>query len=95
MWCVAALLAAGMALSQLLLGGWLYPALAAPGFLAVGLAAVLSAAAFWKSEDAPGALCVGIALLFAGYLLWRQAHSPDPYAARDDAWLLLGALVFT
>lgn len=92
MWCVAVLLAAGMALSQLLLGGWFYPALAAPGFFAVGLAAVLSAAAFWKSEDAPGAVCVGVALLFAGYLFWRQAHSPDPYAARDDAWLLLGAL---
>ena len=92
MWCVAALLATGMALSQLLLGGWFYPALAAPGFFAVGLAAVLAAAAFWKTEDAPGAVCVGIALLFAGYLFWRQAHSPDLYAARDDAWLLLGAL---
>jgi len=92
MWCVAALLAAGMALSQLLLGGWFYPVLAAPGFFAVGLAAVVAATAFWKTEDAPGALCVGLALAFAGYLFWRQAHSPDPYAARDDAWLLLGAL---
>ncbi|MEX1009990.1 MAG: O-antigen ligase family protein [Chthoniobacterales bacterium] len=92
MWCLAGWLAAGLALSQLLLGSWLYPALAAPGLAAVGLAGVLAAAAFWKTKDAPGAWCVGATLLFAGYLFWRQSVSPDAYVARDDAWLLLGAL---
>ena len=42
MWCAAALLAAGLAASQLLLGGWYYPVLAAPGYLLVGLAAVVA-----------------------------------------------------
>lgn len=31
-------------------------------------------------------------ILFAGYLLWRQSTSPDYYTAREDTWLLLGAL---
>ncbi len=92
MWCSAGLLAAGLALSQLLLGGWYYPALAAPSLAAVGLAGVLAAVAFWKTEDAPGAWCVGTTILFAGYLFWRQSASPDVYVAREDAWLLLGAL---
>ena len=92
MWCAAALLAAGLAASQLLLGGWYYPVLAAPGYLLVGLAAVVAGVAFWKTENAPGAWCIGVTLLFAGYLFWRQAGSPDAYVARDDAWLLLGAL---
>ena len=91
-WCSAALLAAGLVASQLLLGGWFYPALAAPGFLLVGTAAVVAGAAFWRTRDAPGAWCVGATLLFVGYLFWRQATSPDAYAAREDAWLLLGAL---
>ena len=91
-WCSAALLTAGLVASQLLLGGWFYPALAAPGFLLVGLAAVAAGAAFWRTRDAPGAWCVGATLLFVGYLFWRQVTSPDAYAAREDAWLLLGAL---
>ena len=92
MWCSAALLAVGLVASQLLLGGWFYPVLAAPGYFLVGMAAVVAGAAFWKIRDAPGAWCVGTTLLFAGYLFWRQATSPDAYAAREDAWLLLGAL---
>lgn len=92
MWCVAGLLGAGLAVSQLLLGGWYYPALMAPGLALAGLAGVLAAAAFWKTEEAPGAWCVGSVLLLAGYLFWRQSQSPDAYVARDDAWLLLGAL---
>lgn len=92
MWCVAGLLAAGLASAQLLLGGWYYPALMGPGLALVGLAGVLAAVAFWKTEDAPGAWCVGSMLLFAGYLFWRQSASPDAYVARDDAWLLLGGL---
>lgn len=92
MWACAALLAAGLAVSQVLLGGWWYPALAAPGLLLVGAAAVVAGIAFWRAEDAPGAWCVGTSLLFGGYLFWRQSESPDWYAARDDTWLLLGAL---
>ena len=92
MWCVAGLLAAGLALSQLLLGGWYYPALMGPALLLVGAAGVVASLAFWKTEDAPGAWCAGSALLFAGYLFWRQSQSPDAYVARDDAWILLGAL---
>ena len=91
-WISACLLAAGLASSQILLGGWWYPALAAPGYLLVGAAAVAAGLAFWSAEEPPGAFCTGIALLFAGYLFWRQWDAPDPYAARDDAWLLLGAL---
>jgi len=91
-WLSAAFLAAGLAVSQFLLGGWWYPTLAAPGYLLVAACAILAGAAFWKTLDAPGALCVGATLLFAGFLFWRQANSPDLYVARDDAWLLLGAL---
>lgn len=46
----------------------------------------------WKISDTPGAWCSGLALAFAGYLFWRQCTSLDAYAAREDAWLLLGAL---
>ncbi len=91
-WSSAVLLAAGLAVSQILLGGWWYAALAVPGYLMVGMAAVLAGALFLRSSGAPAAWCGGVALLFGGYLLWRQSASPDPYAARDDTWLLLGAL---
>lgn len=91
-WTSAALLAAALVASQVLLGGWWYPALAAPGYLLAGAAAILAGATFWKSQGSPGAWCVGSMLLFAGYLFWRQANSPDLYAARADAWLLLGGL---
>lgn len=92
MWSSAALLAAAFVASQLFLGGWYYPALAAPAYLFAGAAAVLAGLAFWKAQDAPGAVCVGVALLFASYLFWRQAGSPDAYVARADAWLVLGVL---
>ena len=92
MWISACLLAAGLVASQVLLGGWWYPALAAPGYLLVGAAAMAAGLAFWNAEDPPGAVCSGVAVLFAGYLFWRQCEAPDPYAAREDAWLLLGAL---
>ncbi len=91
-WICACLLAAGLAVSQILLGGLWYPALAAPGYLLVGAAAVAAGLAFWNAEDPPGAVCSGITLLFAGYLFWRQWEAPDAYVAREDAWLLLGAL---
>ena len=91
-WASAVLLAAAFVLSQVLLGGWLYPALAAPGYLLAGLAAVFAGATFWKSSNAPGAWCVGSVLLFSGYLFWRQANSPDAYAASADSWLLLTGL---
>lgn len=92
MWISAGLLAAGLAVLQIFLGGWWFPALAAPGWLLVGAAAVVAGAVFWRAENAPGAWCVGVALIFAGYLFWRQGESPDWYAARDDRWLLLGGL---
>ncbi len=91
-WTSAVFLAAGLLASQILLGGWWYPALAVPGHLLVGAAAVLAGLLFWRPRGVPAAWCCGVALLFGGYLLWRQSASPDPYAARDDAWLLLGAL---
>lgn len=91
-WISACLLAAGLAVSQLLLGGWWYPALAAPGYLLVGASAVVAGVAFWKTEDPPGAFCTGIAVVFSAYLLWRQLVAPDAYAAGEDMWLLLGAL---
>lgn len=82
----------GLAVAQILLGGWWYPALAAPGYLLVGAGAILAGLTFWKAQDAPGAFCTGITLLFAGYLFWRQSVAPDSYAAREDTWLLLGML---
>jgi len=88
----AALLAAGLAASQLLLGGWWYPALGVPAYLFVALAAVFAAFAFTGVRDAPGAWCFASTVLFSVYLLWRQAEAPDPYVARADTWLLLGAL---
>lgn len=91
-WAVAFLLAAGLAVTEILLGGWWYAWLAAPGFFLVALAAVLAGVQGWKSTDAPGAWCAGLTLAFAGYLLWRQFATADAYAAREDAWILLGAL---
>lgn len=91
-WLSAILLAGGLAVSQILLGGWWYPALAAPGYLLVGAAAIMAGLLFWRGQGAPAAWSSGITLLFAAYLLWRQSASPDAYAARDDMWLLLGAL---
>jgi tetratricopeptide (TPR) repeat protein len=92
LWSSALLLAAGLVVSQILLGGWWYPVLAAPGYLLVGVAAVLAGLLFWKSETAPGAWCTGTALALGAYCFWRQTGSADAYMAREDAWLLLGAL---
>ncbi len=92
MWLCAGLLAAGLVTSQVLLGGWWYPALAAPGYLLVGVAAVLAGLLFWKANGAPGAWCVGSTILLGAYCFWRQSASPDAYMAREDVWLLLGAL---
>ena len=91
-WTAAVLLAAAFAVSQMLLGGWWYPALAAPGYLLAGLAAVAAGFAFTGARDAPGAWCFGSAAMFSCYLLWRQSDSLDAYAAQADRWLLLGAL---
>jgi tetratricopeptide (TPR) repeat protein len=91
-WISAILLAVGLVTAPVLLGGWWYPALAGPGYLLVGAAAIVAGLMFWRATDAPGAVCVGSVILFAAYLLWRQAATPDWYAAREDAWLLLGAL---
>lgn len=91
-WTSAAFLAAGLLASQVLLGGWWYPALAVPAYLLVGAGAVLAGLLFWHLRGVPSAWCTGATLFFGGYLLWRQTTSPDPYAARDDLWLLLGAL---
>lgn len=91
-WLCASLLAAGLASSQALLGGWWYPALAAPAYLFVGAAAVMAGLALAGAKDAPGAWCTGLSLAFAAYLFWRQSDSPDSYAAQADTWLLLGAL---
>ena len=91
-WLAAVFLAAALAASQLLLGGWWYPALAAPGYLLAGLAAVAAGFAFTGVRDAPGAWCVGSTILFSAYLLWRQASAPDAYVAQADTLLLLAAL---
>ncbi|MBU3664963.1 MAG: hypothetical protein FGM15_03675 [Chthoniobacterales bacterium] len=91
-WLCAVLLAAGLVVSQIFLGGWWYPALAAPGYLLAGAAALTAGLLCWKIGEEPGAWCVGVTLLFAGYLIWRQSESPDPYAARDDFWLLMASL---
>ena len=88
----AVLLAAGLAASQIFLGGWWYPALAAPGYLLVAAAAVLAGLLFWRAEDAPGAWCTLVTLVFAVYCFWRQMYGPDWYASRENDWLLLGAL---
>jgi len=88
----AVCLAAGLAASQMLLGGWWYPALAAPGYLLAGLAAILASFASKGYRDAPGAWCLGSTVLFSLYLIWRQSAAPDPYVAKADTWLLLGAL---
>lgn len=91
-WVAALLLAAGLAASQLLLGGWWYPALSAPGFLLVGLSAMVAALAFAGVREVPGAWCFGTTVVFAVFLLWRQGHSPDAYVAQADTWLVLGFL---
>jgi O-Antigen ligase. len=91
-WSVAIFLAAGVGLTQILLGGWWYPWLALPGYLLLAAAAIMASLRGWKISDTPGAWCSGLALAFAGYLFWRQSSSLDAYAAREDAWLLLGAL---
>ena len=88
----AVFLAAGLAASQMLLGGWWYPALAAPGYLLAGLAAMASSFAIKRYGNAPGAWCLGSTILLSAYLFWRQVGSPDPYVAQADTWLLLGSL---
>jgi len=91
-WGAALSLAAGLAASQFLLGGWWYPALAAPGFLFVAIGAVAAGLACVGVRDLPGAWCIGSTILFALYLAWRQLAAPDPYAAQADVWLMLGFL---
>ncbi len=91
-WILAGFLAAGLCATQVLLGGWWYPWLAAPGFFLAASAAVLAATLFWTRSGLPGAWCIGTTLTFAGFLFWRQTTSFDAYAAREDAWLLLGSL---
>ncbi len=91
-WTSAGFLAAGLAASQIFLGGAWFLALAVPGYFLVGVAGVVAGLLFWRSSEAPGAWCSGVVLLFAAYLLWRQSASLDAFAAREDVVLLLGAL---
>lgn len=94
LWISALLLATGLAASELLFGGWWYPALAIPALVLVALAAVFGSFVSPRvgARGAPGAWCLGTILFLAGYLFWRQSTSPDYYTAREDTWLLLGAL---
>ncbi len=92
LWLISALLAAGLLAAQVLLGGWWYPAYAAPGYALVALSALIAGAVCFRASNAPGAVCGGLVLLFAAWCLWRQSVSPDPYTAREDSWLLLAVL---
>lgn len=91
-WSTTILVSAALLAAQVMLGGWWYPALAAPGYALAGFAALAAALLFYTVREAPGAWCTGTAVLFAGYLFWRQCSAPDAYVAQADSWLVLSAL---
>lgn len=61
-------------------------------FLFAGAAAALSLVSLRRPTIKPSPACVGSALLLGGYVILRALASPNPYFAREDAFLAAAAL---
>ena len=86
-------LAFGLVTCQALTGGARL-VLALPGYLAVGLAAVICAYVFRGERPGKGqAGCLACALALALYVMVRGSFSPVPYLARQDLLSCGAALI--
>jgi len=89
-------------LSTILFGGWWYPIFSIPsvGLVAIALLLMIVASLFTeiRSDQTGGyfyslnPLCSGSFFALTAYVYWRILQTPDTYAARDNLWLLLGAI---
>lgn len=85
------LLTAGLAVTQVLIGGrGLVFSLPGYGLIAVG--ALLGAVALPRSKTQADFFCLCTSAIFFGYLLLRALYSPIEYAARPDLYCVLAAL---
>jgi O-antigen ligase len=77
---------------QLLIGGgrMLY---SIPAYSVLAIAALVGLPRLWKTRPSASFVCVASTLLLAAYLLVRALHSPVPYLARPDLYLIFGALL--
>jgi O-antigen ligase len=90
-WLITATLFGGLALIQVEIGGT-RAAYAFPGYVVVGLTAILTCLS--RSQRLPPAnrWCLLFTLVFGGYLLGRSWFSPVPFLARTNLALILAAI---
>jgi O-antigen ligase len=87
----AALLIAGLAVTQILIGGRGL-VFALPGYALVALAALLAAVTLRRLRSRGDLFCLGASGIFFGYILLRAVTSPIVSAARPDLYCVLAAL---
>jgi O-antigen ligase len=86
-----ALLTAGLALTQILIGGRGL-VFALPGYGLIALAALLAAVTFRRLKSRGDLFCLCASGFFFGYIVLRALSSPIVYAARPDLYCVLAAL---
>ena len=84
------LLTAGLAVTQILIGGRGL-VFSLPGYGLIALAAVLAAVTFRRLKSRGDFFCLCASGVFFGYILLRSLTSPIAYAARPDLYCVLAA----
>jgi O-antigen ligase len=87
-----ALLGAGLALAQILIGGTrlIY---SLPSYAILAVVGLLTIFIFRRPKPRPAQLCLLSSAIFFGYILVRAFFSPVVYAARPDVYAVVGGLI--
>jgi O-antigen ligase len=92
-WLAMVVLALGLIVTQLLIGG-ARMVFSFPGYFLIGLAGVLLVFSQVSGRMRRSVwLCVASTLLFGGYVIGRSFDSPVEYLARTDFYMVAGALL--
>ena len=88
----AVFLCVAVAVVQALVGGTRL-LFALPAYTILAVIALLSLVDLRRPKLSPNGWCLGSSALFFGYVLARAFFSPVVYLAREDAFMVLGALI--